>query len=492
MSCNIEFEEASYTAWLRGSDEAVRVLQDATSAISNVSTYPANYTAGNPSGLWSEPVYYYLDNPSSPDNVDFMAKTIAIATQCAPITSRCLSNDSWPSFNHMDFSCSPAFSANFTFDGLSQGIDDNAGGSPYNRDLWHPVGMAFSQDAQLETMVGALDPRLWQTPPALSNLSGYEFLYPQNPLRFGAWAMGYPSFDSKYLNQSLAQQSPLLNDREVYRNGPGASWVLNCSATIYDVTYTFINGSVHEFNQTLASPAMGGFMSAPFAMATYNDLRVNALAAAAMAASSAENSDQLATMFADHWSRSALALSAGAIAPQRNVLTQFRLVEGPFARVPKVPFWTLLALKAIYVIAVILLAIGAYCFTHPAETEIVKTQLSAKGLAAAHFDTPDILQSKVVGHLNERLQPANKDVKVDVSVEIDPKQGGLKRAATFLGEMPDKKVGVVARADGAWRFAVVANGVWNGIAPIAVDLVGMQSKAGNLGEAGELVKAWIK
>ena len=96
----------------------------------------------------------------------------------------------------------------------------------------------------------------------------------------------------------------------------------------------------------------------------------------------------------------------------------------------------------------------------------------------------------MVGQLNERLQPATKDMQVGIST--DPSPGGLKRAATILGEMPDKKVGVVARADGAWRFAVVANGVWNGIAPVAVDLVGMQSKAGNLGEAGDLVNAWIK
>ena len=58
--------------------------------------------------------------------------------------------------------------------------------------------------------------------------------------------------------------------------------------------------------------------------------------------------------------------------------------------------------------------------------------------------------------------------------------------------MPDKKIGVVARADGAWRFAVMANGVWNGIKPIAVDLIGIEAKAGNLGGAGDVVNAWRK
>lgn len=490
MACNIDFNENTPTGWLNGADGAVKVLQDVPSAPSNISTYPANYTAGNLNGQWDGPVYYYLDNPFTPRNLDYKAKTVAIATQCAPITSRCLSNDTWPYFDHMDFSCSPAFTANFSFDGLSQGTDIEGGF--YNVDLWNPVGMAFSQDAQLRTRVGARDSSLEQTPPAYGNLTGFEYLYPQNPLHFAVWAMGYPALPGKDLNASVMPPNTLLSDHEVYRYGRngGAAWVLNCSATVYDVTYTFVNGSVSRFDRELASPSMGGFISAPWTVSLWNDLRINALAAAATAGSATATSAQLATMFADHWSRSALALSAGAMEARPNLLTQFRSVVGPLARVPKVPFWTLLALKAIYVIAVILLAIGAYCFTHPAETEVVKAQLSTKGLAAAHFDTPDILQSKVVGQLSERLQPATKDMQVDVS--DDPARGGLKRAATFLGEMPDKKVGVVARADGAWRFAVVTNGVWNGIAPVAVDLVAMESKAGHLGDAGDLVKAWIK
>ena len=138
-------------------------------------------------------------------------------------------------------------------------------------------------------------------------------------------------------------------------------------------------------------------------------------------------------MFADHWSQTVLALSAGVMSREPNLLTQIRSTPRQVARVPLLPLYILLALKAIYVIAVIALAIGAYCFTHPAETEIVKTQLSTRGLAAAHFDEPDILQSKVVSQLSERLQPATaKDDQADLE---DPAKGGLKRAATFLGDI---------------------------------------------------------
>jgi hypothetical protein len=38
----------------------------------------------------------------------------------------------------------------------------------------------------------------------------------------------------------------------------------------------------------------------------------------------------------------------------------------------------------------------------------------------------------------------------------------------------------------------VANGVWTGIKPLAVDIAGIEARAGNLGDAGDLYKAWMK
>ena len=145
------------------------------------------------------------------------------------------------------------------------------------------------------------------------------------------------------------------------------------------------------------------------------------------------------------------------MAREPNLLTQIRSVPKPLARVPLLPLHILLAPKATHVLAVIALAIGAYCFTYPAETEVVKTQLSTRGPAAAHFDEPDILQSKVMSELSERLQPSTN--KSDQTEPDDPAEGGLKRATTFLGDMPDKSIGVVAHAHSVWQFAVVANGV---------------------------------
>ena len=502
VTCNINSDDGSggedMGAELVGSDEAIRVLQGSSSANSTIASYPKwNHTAGS-----GEQAFYYLGNSAMSgvaDHHDYLAKTIAITTQCTPITRQCLPDVQWPldDDDNRSFSCTPGFGANFTFSGASQMRDgDEDDGGQNSRADRPAVGLAFASDAQLSERIGKYDPTLADKLNAGSNQSkpipdvSYKYLQPSNPLHFGAWALGYPGYSTDDTGTRVVSTNPLLNDSQIYRSelGPSTEWVLNCSASVYDVSYTWVNGAVQTFNMTLASPEMGGMISAPFALERVRE-RAIALQAIAAAASASDNSTSLAHMFADHWSQAALALSAGVFSPEQNILSQWRETT-QVARVPMAPLYILLALKAIYVMAVIALAIGAYCFTHPAETEIVKTQLSTKGLAAAHFDDPNILQSKVVNQLSERLQPMiTKDSPTEPD---DPAKGGLRRAATFLGDMPDKKIGVVAEADGVWRFAVVANGVWNGIKPLAVDLVNIEARAGNLGTPGEVVKAWIK
>ena len=511
VSCNIVSDDGSggigMGGELVGSDESVRALAGTPSAHSRISSY-ANYTKTNHTAGPGDLTFYYLANALNANDAmhwDFMAKTIAISTQCTPITQQCLPDAQWPvdvdlnDDGYREFSCTPGFGANFTYSGASQTIDADykEDGAGSNTRVDRPaVGMAFAPDAQLSERIGRYDPSLGPILNDGSNQSlpipnvSYKYIQPANPLYFGAWALGYPGFSSNQTTIRAAATNPLLNDSQIYRSEMGLSteWVLSCSATVYDVLYTFVNGTVQTFNVTPAAPEMGGLIAGPFALEQVKE-RAIALQSIASAASASDNSSSLANTFADHWSQAALALSAGVFSAETDILIQWRNAR-QVARVPKAPLYILLALKAVYVLAVIALAIGAYCFTHPAETEIVKTQLSTRGLAAAHFDTPDILQTKVVSQLKERLQPTT--TKDNQAESNDPAAGGLKRAATFLGDLPDKRIGVVAHEDGVWRFAVVANGVWNGIKPLAVDLVNIEAKAGNLGTPGEVVKAWIK
>jgi hypothetical protein len=52
------------------------------------------------------------------------------------------------------------------------------------------------------------------------------------------------------------------------------------------------------------------------------------------------------------------------------------------------------------------------------------------------------------------------------------------------------RVGFVPDVDGAWKFVVLANGVWHSISPIAKSFVVADAKQGGMGEMGGLINAW--
>lgn len=268
MSCNLDVDDdgdaGSLSLELARPDEAIRALEGAPTANSTISSYPANHTTG--SGLEA---FYYLANPYTAGQanfVDYKAVTYAVSTQCLPITQQCLPNAQWPINKEFSFSCTPGFGANFTFDGGSQtpdaDLEDGGFNPPGDKPL---VGVAFATDAQLSERVGRYDPNLTQTldggkqsvVPG-TNVS-YQYLQPSNPLHFAAWGLGYPSFGSaQAANTEWAVSNPLLNDSQVYRSEFGTTeWILNCSTTVYDVSYTWVNGTVQDFNMTLSSPEMG-------------------------------------------------------------------------------------------------------------------------------------------------------------------------------------------------------------------------------------------
>ncbi|KAK3678468.1 hypothetical protein LTR78_001765 [Recurvomyces mirabilis] len=439
-----------------------------------------------------------------------------MTAQCTPITQQCLPNVQWPTFadnadNTAYFNCSSGFQGNFSFPGAAQSVDadssDSSGGADVNTNSLNPtIGMSFASDANLTRRIGAYNPLLSNisidSVSALrgSNLS-YEYIQPQNPSYFGAWAAGFPTYTAFLNNQTAPMSNVLLNDSRIYRSPSTGNtyWVLPCSATVHEFNYTRVNGSISDISHRPASPEMAALFAAPFAVDGIAVARQQ-LVLSAIEASTAYGMQSLADRFATNWVTAALDLSTAVMQKDNALVGQSRTFTGPVARVPMLPLYLLLTLKALYVVAVILLAMGAYCFTHPAETELIKEQLSANGLAAAHFDDPGILQKNASSTLEEVLLPTPTipDEKTGGATRgSSGKEGeepvpGVTKTVTGLDEMTEKRVGLVARADGAWRFAVIANGMWNGIKPIAVDLIGIEAKNGNLAQAGDLITAWRK
>ncbi|KAI1628977.1 hypothetical protein EDD37DRAFT_30846 [Exophiala viscosa] len=466
--------------YLEGS-QAVADLQLAQSTNDVISNYTGPLSSDS---TQNQTVFFYGDTRSS-NTLDFKAQTLGVSTQCIMATTMCgyLNNnetDDW------SFRCSEGFGGDVTY-GYPNVWPANASDADSGGTGGYTTGIGYAIDAQLSEaapMVNWTDGGLVE--------GTIQSLLRQNPTHFATWAVGYPSDDIK---------NPLFSslDPQVFPNNSlTAVWILNCSSTVYDVTYTYVDGALHSFNATLAEPVWGAFFSAPFAWSYLKGLRPAQLTlenAAFKAGSTAKTAADIATIYAKEYSKAALQLSVGAFQPYVNDIEQVRNSSISVARIPLVPLYLLLGFKFIYVLVVIILAIGAYCFTHPAETEVVKAQLSVQGLAAAHFDQPDLVRKNVVQEVQSRLDPAKNGGSPTSETPVQP----LERAATApalgggpAGEATEElpKVGLMPTRAGTWKFVLLADGAWQSVKPIVQTLALNEAKAGKLGDIGDAYAAW--
>ena len=467
-------------------EPAILDLYESSKLLSGVPTTNKIFNYTDPHGV----EYLYLGDAKQSATKDFETNTVGLSAYCVPMTQHCYTNFDAAQDGQL-FNCTPAFSGNLYNNYLNRSASSNdAIGS-----LGLDVGLAFAADPQLTNAGGQTFVHLdgWSPSDPTSRQGGSNFseIYPTNPLHFGAWATGYPATN---INWDGTIPPAFVNDTGIVyppNYDDQAKWVFNCSATAHNIQYTWVNGSVQTFNHTRASGRdLTGLLSAPLAWAQNQAVVQNAVAAAALTAgNSGNNSRVIATAFAREISRTMLAFSLTAMEPKRNLHEQTRELK-TVARVPLVPLYLLLATKALYVLAVIVLAIGAYCFTHPAETELVRAQLSVKGLTAAYFDKPGMVQSNAVKELQRRLDY----VKSGSGKESGPAQWGSQRSATApvigTGHLQEAKVGLLPTIDGGWEFALLANGVWNSIKPVVKSFVEGEATAGKMGELGTVVNEW--
>lgn len=254
---------------------------------------------------------------------------------------------------------------------------------------------------------------------------------------------------------------------------------------MHEVSYTWISGTVHTFNTTPATPEIAALLSGTFAMASTNDQISSILGSIAFLAGSSSSSHALALSFAKSFSTALLAYSAGAIGPLLNEFEQPRNATISVVRIPLIPLYLLLATKLIYVLAVLILAFGAYCFTHPAETELVKAQLSIHGLTATRFQQHDLARQNVVKGLQDRFDQARDGD--GAAREAEPRRSGIQRATTapVRGSLAaegkekegkrDVRIGMALTAEGTWQFVVVANGVCGQLRAIHTNLCDIQN-----------------
>ena len=396
--------------------------------------------------------YFYLGDVAMDQNLDFLANTTAVKTQCKVMTQDCQINSTAPGF-----SCPGYQSPSFTYPG-EVGVDPTAAMASSNMSM---VGIQFFTDADHQNPIG------------LGNQSTRLF-GAQNPIHFLTWSKGFPPIDTSTDTFDEMTKGKYI---QLDRSGDNV-FVLNCTSTIYKTIYAWVNGTILQdqqqkqgFYPSPAPDAYGAIFSAPFAI----DSALGHLAlqgAAALAAYKTSPQD-VADKFANEFSRAAVALTAGIMSPTPNMLEQLRNNTELLTRVPKIPLYFLISLKAFYALASILIAVLAWAVTGPSVAQEVKSRLTVEGLAAGLFE-PGAAQEKAVETIQQLYSEHNR----------------ARVGADGVGEQQaTSKVGIKQTEAGGWVW--VASGLvqkaWTnlGVGGVLETVVDTAASGGQLGVAGE-------
>jgi hypothetical protein len=253
--------------------------------------------------------------------------------------------------------------------------------------------------------------------------------------------------------------------------------MLNCNSTLYDFSYSFVNGTISSWNASQSSNDTGGLLSLPFVSGL--PAASLCLGQASTSISTAADSDELAFQWAQIFSRCAIGLLAGSTESKNNTIEQTRNNSNSATRVPMVPLFFLLGLKLLYCLAVLLLAIAAWHYTSPQEAQSVKERLTVQGLAAAYFAEGASHQQVAVKNVEQLFQSA-------APAELD------RDAEAARGGIAEEKVAIQPTELGGWQFVKLAAGkVWSQVEPIIESEVLSQANAGDLGTTGKDAAQWV-
>ncbi|KAH0844455.1 hypothetical protein FOPE_09343 [Fonsecaea pedrosoi] len=441
----------SITNWTASNGERQGVL-NAQQAAETLMSNSENNTIFNVTVNDSN--YYFLGDIQSSRTLDFAATTLAIKTQCQMVTQDC--NVTSVDDRSSGFTCGAYSAPSFSYSG-EVGMDPKDATSAPDEAM---VGIQFFNDTAKTQAVGF-------------GSSTTNLFTTQNPLQFLTWSKGFPPVDT-YQDEF----KDMRNDHYLKYDATGDTvFVLSCSAVIAEVRYNWTNGSIGlvelQADEDVAD-YYGAVFSAPFAI--NSPLSHLSLQDAAALAAYQKTPEGLSRIFADRFSQAAVALSSGIAVRVQNELEWTRDNNYLATRVPYLPLYLLVTLKAVYALFALGLAVLAVFLTQPSQAQEVKERLTVDGLAAGFFE-PNANHERAVKNVSDLFE--------------EHQDGGEKSDDT-------KKIGLLRTDKGGWLWVAVAQKAAQGLglqeaASFAADQVADAAAAqmgtvGTLGQGYKLVK----
>ena len=162
----------------------------------------------------------------------------------------------------------------------------------------------------------------------------------------------------------------------------GLAWVLKCNTSVYDLVYTYSNGTITDPLLRLANASTGGLIAAPM----NEDFALLNLEIATKVASFSSSAQQLADKWAKSYLQTALGLSAGVMISKPSS-SEHRRTPILVTRIHKAPLFTLVTLDLIYVTIGLCLALyAALTSDFAGEAGAIRQRLTIPGLVAECFE----------------------------------------------------------------------------------------------------------
>ena len=174
-----------------------------------------------------------------------------------------------------------------------------------------------------------------------------------NPFNFYV-AAAVNSINFQDLQDAGTPEADPKNGSLVDVGGGFSAFALNCSATVYDVKFSLVNGSFSLFSATKAPPQKASIIKAPLQVG-FGQYRLYQAAQIAVLPNDKSIADTMSTAF----SQTGMALASGAFDFDDNAIMRRRWTVN-VTKVPKAPFWFLVIVCLIYSVFGIVMTIAAF------------------------------------------------------------------------------------------------------------------------------------
>ena len=316
---NDRITEHTLQVWLRNSSTAYQTLED-RSPVHAIATYKT-----------SNQTFAYLTEKHTSSSLDYNASTVGAYTSCLPMKMRCANLGRDP--------C-PTFPFNFS------------GALPHT-----PLTLRLFNDSA----------------PTFNNKSSYTS--PTNPFSWGFYA----NIDGWDYPDDLWSKNPFIKDMNVIISSatlPSLVVMMYCHTTVYDITYSVVNGAVDQFNTSVGNDTLSGLIGSPmfpvssrkpesdrnlvppWEMDIWPGFDNEVLHLGLRAATAGNTSYDIADSWSTVFSRAAVASAAGVMERRENIAESFRRTIATLAW-PKLPFYILIGLDLLYLMSLVRLAVLA-------------------------------------------------------------------------------------------------------------------------------------